>query len=74
VEHELAPDEGGNAGNDGWIRCSSGSSAGCHLTRPIVDLLTTAGFEITELDLFYENGAPKAMGADSLGIARAPLS
>ncbi len=42
---------------------------GCHLTRPIVDLLTSAGFTITELDVFYEQGAPKSFAADSLGIA-----
>ena len=42
---------------------------GCHLTRPIVDLLTTAGFTITELDVFYEEGAPKFLAADSLGTA-----
>ncbi|MFD5254636.1 hypothetical protein ACFWM5_17550 [Streptomyces bobili] len=42
---------------------------GCHLTRPIVDMLTTAGFVTTDLDVFYEEGAPKPMGADSLGIA-----
>lgn len=42
---------------------------GCHLTRPVVDLLTTAGFTITELDVFYEKGAPKFVGADSLGTA-----
>ena len=44
---------------------------GCHLTRPIVDLLTTAGFTITELDVFYEKGSPKFEGADSLGSALA---
>jgi hypothetical protein len=42
---------------------------GCHLTRPVVDLLTTAGFTITELDVFYEKRAPKFVGADSLGTA-----
>ena len=42
---------------------------GCHLTRPIVDLLTASGFTITELDVFYEKGAPKAVGATSLGVA-----
>jgi hypothetical protein len=42
---------------------------GCHLTRPIVDLLTTAGFAITERDVFYEKGSPKFEGADSLGSA-----
>jgi ubiquinone/menaquinone biosynthesis C-methylase UbiE len=45
---------------------------GCHLTRPIVDMLTTAGFVITDLDVFYEKGAPKPLGADSLGIAVSP--
>jgi hypothetical protein len=45
---------------------------GCHLTRRIPDLLTDAGFTITDLDVFYEKGAPKVMGADSLGVAVAP--
>jgi hypothetical protein len=45
---------------------------GCHLTRPIVELLTTAGFTITDLDVFYEKGAPKFAGADSLGVATSP--
>ncbi|MFC5909975.1 class I SAM-dependent methyltransferase [Streptacidiphilus monticola] len=45
--------------------------AGCHLTRPVQDMLRDAGFEILTVDVFYEKGAPKAMGADSLGIATA---
>jgi hypothetical protein len=32
-------------------------------------LLTAAGFTIEELDVFYEKGAAKFAGADSLGIA-----
>jgi hypothetical protein len=35
----------------------------------VVELLTSAGFTITELDVFYEEGAPKVLAADSLGIA-----
>ncbi|GAA2773022.1 class I SAM-dependent methyltransferase [Kitasatospora cinereorecta] len=42
---------------------------GCHLTRPITELLATAGFALTEVDAFYEEGAPKPLGADSLGSA-----
>jgi hypothetical protein len=42
---------------------------GCHLTRPVVELLETAGFTIVDLDEFYEKGAPKPMGAGSLGAA-----
>jgi hypothetical protein len=43
---------------------------GCHLTRAIIDLLTTAGFTITELDTFYATGAPKFAAATILGVAR----
>jgi hypothetical protein len=43
--------------------------AGCHLTRPIAELVTSAGFTIKELDTFYEDGAPRFVGADSLGTA-----
>jgi hypothetical protein len=39
---------------------------------PIVDLLRTAGLAIAELDVFYEQGAPKFAGALSLGIALSP--
>ena len=42
---------------------------GCHLTRSVVDLLTAAGFTITEFDVFYEKGAARTLGADSLGTA-----
>ena len=45
---------------------------GCHLTRPTVELLAGAGFEITEVDSYYEKGAPKIFGANSLGVARSP--
>ncbi|MDX6759175.1 MULTISPECIES: class I SAM-dependent methyltransferase [Streptomyces] len=45
---------------------------GCHLTRPTVDLLTAAGFTVTELDVFYQEGAPKPFAADSLGVALSP--
>jgi ubiquinone/menaquinone biosynthesis C-methylase UbiE len=71
LEHGLAPD----AGVRHWQRrlepVQKRIFGGCHLTRPVVELLTTAGFTITELDVFYEDGAPKFLGADSLGIAQA---
>jgi SAM-dependent methyltransferase len=69
VEHGLAPDEHVRR----WQRRAEPLQkrlfGGCHLTRPVVKLLTTAGFTITELDVFYEDGAPKFVGADSLGSA-----
>jgi SAM-dependent methyltransferase len=73
LEHGLAPEEDENVRR--WQRRLEPMEKrlfnGCHLTRPIVDILKTAGFAITELDVFYE-GAPKPMGADSLGTALSP--
>ncbi|WP_405011852.1 class I SAM-dependent methyltransferase [Kitasatospora sp. NBC_01539] len=42
---------------------------GCHLTRPIVELLESGGFTVTGADVFYEKGAPRFLAADSLGTA-----
>jgi hypothetical protein len=72
VEHGLAPDESVQRWQRRLEPMQKRVFGGCHLTRPIVELLTTAGFEITELDTFYEKGAPKFGGADSLGIAVSP--
>ncbi|WP_407554939.1 class I SAM-dependent methyltransferase [Streptomyces sp. Pv4-95] len=74
VEHGLAPEE------DEKVRSRQRRFepmqrrlfGGCHLTRPTVDMLTAAGFTVAELDVFYEKGAPKIMGADSLGTALSP--
>jgi SAM-dependent methyltransferase len=74
LEHGLAPEEDENVRR--WQRRLEPMEKrlfnGCHLTRPIVDILKTAGFAITELDVFYEKGAPKPMGAASLGTALSP--
>jgi SAM-dependent methyltransferase len=72
VEHGLAPDEPVRRWQRRLEPLQKRVFGGCHLTRPVVDLLTTAGFSITELDVFYEKGAPKPLAADSLGIAVAP--
>ncbi|WP_371480621.1 class I SAM-dependent methyltransferase [Kitasatospora sp. NBC_00315] len=69
VEHGLAPDEKVRRWQRRLDPLEQRVFDGCHLTRPIVPLLTAAGFTITELDVFYEKGAPKPMGADSLGVA-----
>jgi SAM-dependent methyltransferase len=71
VEHGLAPDEHVRRWQYRLEPMQKRLFGGCHLTRPIVDLLKDAGFTITELDVFYKKGAPKPMGADSLGIAQA---
>jgi ubiquinone/menaquinone biosynthesis C-methylase UbiE len=69
LEHGLAPDEDVRRWQRRLEPLQKRVFGGCHLTRPVVDLLTTAGFTVTDLDTFYEKGAPKAVGAYSLGIA-----
>ncbi|MFI9104329.1 class I SAM-dependent methyltransferase [Streptomyces fildesensis] len=74
VEHGLAPEEDPNIRR--WQHrlepLNKRLLGGCHLTRPILDLLTTAGFTIREVDIFYEESAPKPMAAQTLGVAVAP--
>jgi len=72
VEHGLAPDENVRRWQHRLEPMQKRVFGGCHLTRPVVDLLTSAGFTITDLDVFYEEGAPKPFGADSLGTAVSP--
>ncbi len=72
VEHGLAPDEKVQHWQHRLEPMQKRLFGGCHLTRPVADLLTTAGFTITEVDVFYEKGAPKFLAADSLGVAVAP--
>jgi ubiquinone/menaquinone biosynthesis C-methylase UbiE len=71
VEHGLAPDERVQRWQHRLEPLQKRMVGGCHLTRPILDLVTDAGFTIAEVDVFYEKGAPKALAADSLGIALA---
>ena len=47
-------------------------AGGCRLTVPVRELLTSAGFAITEIDVFYQPGVPRFTGAYSLGRARSP--
>jgi SAM-dependent methyltransferase len=71
LEHGLAPDEPVRRWQRRLDPLQQRIAGGCHFTRPIVDLLTGAGFTITEVDVFYEQG-PKFAAADSLGIATSP--
>jgi ubiquinone/menaquinone biosynthesis C-methylase UbiE len=69
VEHGLAPDERVRRWQHRLEPIQKRLFGGCHLTRPIADLLTIAGFTITEIDVFYEEGTPRVLGANSLGTA-----
>jgi ubiquinone/menaquinone biosynthesis C-methylase UbiE len=72
LEHGRAPDEPVRRWQRRLEPVQYRLFGGCHLTRPIVDLVTAAGFSIGEVDVFYEKGAPKFAGADSLGTAVSP--
>jgi ubiquinone/menaquinone biosynthesis C-methylase UbiE len=72
LEHGLAPDENVRSWQRRLNPLQQRVFGGCNFTRPIVDLLTAAGFTINKLDVFYQKGAPKFTGADSLGTATSP--
>jgi SAM-dependent methyltransferase len=72
LEHGLAPDEKVRRLQHRLEPIQKRIFGGCHLTRPVADMLATAGFTIAALDVFYEDGSPKFLGADSLGTAVSP--
>lgn len=69
IEHGLAPDEPVRRWQHRLEPMQRRVFGGCHLTRPIADLVTGAGFTITEADVFYDTGTPKVFGAFTLGTA-----
>ncbi len=69
VEHGLAPDPGVARWQHRLEPMQKRLVGGCHLTRQMVPLLEAAGFSLGEVDVFYEDGAPKVLGADTLGVA-----
>jgi len=72
LEHGLAPDEGVRRWQHRIEPMQKRIAGGCHLTRPIADLVTDAGFMIKDIDIFYEGSAPKPWSALSLGVAVSP--
>ena len=70
VEHGLAPDENVRHWQHRLEPIQKRLFGGCHLTRPTVELLQGAGFEIEQVDSYYDKGAPKVFGANALGVAR----
>ncbi len=68
VEHGLAPD----AGVVRWQRrlqpLQYRLAGGCHLERPITDLLRAAGFDTTSVVQSYEPGSPRVLGSLYEGV------
>jgi ubiquinone/menaquinone biosynthesis C-methylase UbiE len=72
LEHGLAPDENVCRWQHRLEPVQKRIAGGCHLTRPIEALLRDAGFVINSMDTYYEKGAPRFLGANSLGVAVSP--
>lgn len=68
LEHGLAPDEKVRRWQRRLDPIEVRFAGGCHFTRPIVRLLTDAGFGISQVDEFYGKG-PKFATAISVGVA-----
>src|SRR5215213_2801300 len=67
VAWKLAPDEKVRHWQHRFEPMQKRLFGGCHLTRPAVELLQGAGFEVVQVDRYYEKGSPKIWGANSLG-------
>jgi ubiquinone/menaquinone biosynthesis C-methylase UbiE len=72
LEHGLAPDEQVRVWQHRIEPIQKRVLGGCHLTRPVLEMLSSAGFTIREVTEFYEERAPKFEAADSLGVAVSP--
>lgn len=72
VEHGRAPDESVRRWQRRLDPLEKRVAGGCHLTRPIDELVAGSGLQVTELERFYDRGAPKPFGAFYLGQATAP--
>lgn len=72
VEHGLAPDEAVRRWQRRLDPIEQRLLGGCRLTLPVEDTINAAGFTVTDLDSFYQHGAPKFGGAYTLGVAVTP--
>jgi ubiquinone/menaquinone biosynthesis C-methylase UbiE len=69
VEHGRSPDPGVLAWQDRLTPVWKRIGGGCHLNRPIDDLIAGAGFHITQIERGYSRG-PKPMTYLYKGLAR----
>ena len=72
LEHGRAPDPGVADWQERITPLWKNITGGCHLNRKIDDLITTAGFRITELKTFYVRG-PRPMTYTYQGTAETTI-
>ncbi len=71
VEHGAAPDPAVLRWQRRLDPLQRRVAAGCHLSRPIAELLAQAGLRVVELDRLYARGEPRPFGSLYLGCAQA---
>jgi len=71
VEHGLAPDRGIARLQQRLTPLQRRAFGGCHLNRPIDQLVAAAGLELTQMDTYYMKG-PRALGYTFEGVAVRP--
>jgi ubiquinone/menaquinone biosynthesis C-methylase UbiE len=71
VEHGLAPDVKVQRWQNRLNPLERRLAGGCNFNRVIPQMVTDAGFTMTDLDQFYAQGIPRFAGALSLGVAAA---
>ena len=71
VEHGLAPEPGVQAWQQRITPLWSRAAGGCHLDRPIQELVEGAGLQVAEIERFYGTG-PKPFTFFYLGRATRP--
>lgn len=71
AEHGRSPDPGVARWQDRLTPLQRRLAGGCHLNRPIAELITGTGLTITHLDNYYAKG-PKAFGYMYEGTATNP--
>ena len=69
VEHGLADDPAVARWQHRLNRLQKVLACGCHLNRPVRDLIQTAGFRFEKLRMFYLANAPRTHGWFTVGIA-----
>jgi SAM-dependent methyltransferase len=70
LEHGRAPDPSVQRWQRRIEPFYSPMAGGCKITRPIDDLITTAGFGLERIDRHYEAKAPRPFGFFYVGLAR----
>jgi ubiquinone/menaquinone biosynthesis C-methylase UbiE len=71
LEHGLSPDEKVARRQNRLTPLQRHVFGGCHLNRPIGQLVASAGLELTQLENYYLNG-PHALGYTFEGVAAKP--